>query len=305
MKNPFRIYEKFVGKNDCLVFNYFYMKILDLYCNRFIWKNLPPYIPPDFLEKTLFYRANAVFIYDKNADAFAVMKSNLTGIPDIYNIPDIREAYAVQGYLKDYTKENSVIIWDNHSRLPFYYTAVMYAQTLANAWATRDINMYTQRTPFVIKSNSQQRLTYANIGNEYDCLVPVIKVDDTVDLKNLDVLKLDSPWLVSNINIFINDTWSQVLTDLGYESNPVNKKERVISQEVNGNNGETEAQRNVGLDMRNRACDAINKLWGLNMSVEFNSKMPTSLNGFSPEDGVTNKGGEQREPLDNAGYGDS
>lgn len=305
MKNPFRMFEKFGDKGQNLVQTYFYTKILDLYCSRFKWNNLPKYIPPDFLEKTLFYRGNAVFIHDDNIDMFAVMKSNLTGLPDIYNIPDIRQAYAVNGYLKDYTKENSVIIWDNHSRMPFYYKAVMYAETLANAWNTRELNMFTHRTPFVIKSNSQQRLTYANIGNEYECLVPIIKVDDTVDLKNLDVLKLDSPWLVNNISVYINDTWSQVLTDLGYESNPINKKERVISQEVNGNNGETEGQRNVSLDMRKRACDAINKLWGLNMSVEFNSNMPTSLNGFSPEDGVVNKGGEQREPLDNPGNGDS
>ena len=77
----------------------------------------------------------------------------------------------------------------------------------------------------------------------------------------------------------------------------------MISQEVNGNNGETEGQRNVSLDMRKRACDAINKLWGLNMSVEFNSELPTMMNGFSPTGEPL--GGEQREPLDNPGNGDS
>ena len=291
MKNPFRKYENL---NDCkndIEFVYFYTKILEMFCNRFKWNNLPEYIPPYFLEQTLFFRANAAFIYDKNAEMFAVMKTNLTGLPDIYNIPSIREVYAVTGYLQDYTKDNSVLIWDNYSKFPFYYKAVMYAKILANAWKTREMNMFAQRTPFILKSPKDQKLSYAEIGSEYTNMIPIIRIDETIDMKNLEVLNLDSPWLVPGITTYMKDVWSQILTDLGYESNPVEKKERLITDEVAGNNGEAEANRNIGLDLRNRACNSVNKLWGLNLSVEFNSNMKTTLNVA---------GGDEDESLDNS-----
>lgn len=285
MGNPFRIYEnsKECGEHG-IEFMYYFTKIKNLFINRFRWIGLPDYIPPWFLEQTLFYRANAIFAHDKSVDMYGIFRGNLTGMPDIYNVPDIREVYATPGYLEEYDKEHSVIIWDNPSKLPFYYEAYMYARALANAWETREMNMFVQRTPFVIKSPEQMKLTYDIIGQQYQLKVPVIKINDSVDIKNLDVLNLDAPYLVTNITEYMNMVWSQLLTDLGYESNPINKKERLISQEVMGNNGETEAQRNVGLDLRIRACDAINKIFGLNVSVEFNSSLKTSLNGFDVMD---------------------
>ena len=73
---------------------------------------------------------------------------------------------------------------------------------------------------------------------------------------------------------------SQMLTDLGYESNPMTKRERLISGETQGNNGETEANRNIGLQLRKRACEQCNNLFGWDCDVEFNTELPTMINGF-------------------------
>ena len=278
MKNPFRKYENFKDhKTDEYAFNYFFFKILNLFCARVKWNGLPDYIPPNFLEMTLFYRGSALFLYDKDAEMYGVFNSAYTGMPDIYNIPDIREAHGVTGYTKEYAKNNSVIIWDNPTHIPFVNTAHLYASALANAWRTRELNMFVNRTPFILKSSTNERLTWANIGDQYECYVPMIKVSDELDLKNLDVLDLKAPWLVGNISDYIATMWSNVLTDLGFTNNQTFKKERAVTDEVHGNDGEIEGMRNVALDQRKRACHAINKLFGLNVSVEFNTTIDESM----------------------------
>ena len=70
---------------------------------------------------------------------------------------------------------------------------------------------------------------------------------------------------------------------MGFESNPIEKRERLVVGETQGNNGETEAMRNSGLVMRQRCADAMNRMWGLNVNVKFRSNLPSMVNGFIPD----------------------
>lgn len=286
MRHPLRVYKDDAAKGECSdrIWMHFYYKILNLYLVRFKYTGLPDYIPPQFMERVLFYRGVGAFIYDDVVDKFAFMRTALTGLPDIYDIPEIRQVYTANGYIEDYSKWDSVLVWDNPSALPWCYTAAMYADRLATAMKTIDTNLFAQRTPVVLACTVDERLTYESISDQYEAYVPIIRVDDTVDLDRIKTLKLDAPYVVDKIYAYMNTLWSQVLTDLGYESNPIDKKERLISQEVQGNNGETEGERHVALDMRRRAFDAINKVFGLNVQVEFNTELPTPLNGYGPYD---------------------
>ena len=301
MKHPLRVFEDKCNNVTDPQYYYYFQKIINLFTNRFKWNGLPDYIPPAFLEQTLFFNGRVAFIYDDVEEMFAVMNVNLTGMPDIYNVPDMRQVFAVTGYTETYGKDESVIIWDNPCASPFVITADLYAKQLANIWKTRDINILAQRTPIILKSTMEERLTWANVGNQYEMYVPMIKADTSLDMENIQALDLKAEWKAGALTELERLLWSQVLTDMGYESNPVDKKERLISQEVQGNNGETEGNRKLALNMRQRACEQINRLWGLNMSVEFNTELPTPLNGFSPyqkqEDSV--RGGGDGEPVDN------
>ena len=224
-----------------------------------------------------------MFIYDDVAEAYAFMKVALQGMPDIYNIPEGRTAFAPNGYIEEYGKEDSVILWDNPATLPFCYEAEMYACRLANVWKTKDINIFAQRTPVVLVSSSEQRLTFQTLGEQYANYVPILKVSDNVDLDRIKALNIGAPYIVDKLEEEIRAVKSSLLTSLGYESNPIEKRERLVVGETQGNNGETEANRNVGLDLRKRCANAMNELWGLNVDVRFNSKLPSMVNGFIPD----------------------
>lgn len=293
-KNPWRVYEDFEKtchsdgyESQMMDFNVlktiFFQNIYNIFLSRYVWEGLPKEIQPYYIESTMFWRASGVFIYDDVAEMYAFMKMALQGMPDIYNIPSGRTAFAPNGYIEEYGKENSVILWDNPSSLPFCYQAEMYACRLANVWKTKDINIFAQRTPVVLVSSSEQRLTFQTLGEQYANYVPVLKVSDNVDLDRMKALNIGAPYIVDKLEEEIRAVKSSLLTSLGYESNPVEKRERVVVGETQGNNGETEANRNVGLDLRKRCADAINDLWGLNVNVKFNSKLPSMVNGFIPD----------------------
>lgn len=300
MRNPFRVYENFKSDSCDMEEVYFFYKLKNLFLSSITYEGLPDEIQPFWVEEQLFYNPVVAFIYDDLVDMYAAMKVNLQGMPDIYGIPELRQVWAINGYLEYYGKENSVLMWN--SLAPFSYAKIarMYAKKLANIWRTIDVNIFAQRTPVVISAPDDMRLTYDNIGASYEANVPVIKTRDTVNLGLIKALKIDAPYVADKLQQQFKIILSQFLTDCGYESNPVEKRERLINGEVDGNNGETEGMRNSRLAPRIRAINACNELWGWNASVKFNSILPTSINGFIggqmvEETGETREG----EDLDN------
>lgn len=293
MKNPYRRFEPKISQNgiDHITW-YFYNQIMNLFINRFEWSDLPKEIEPYYIERVLFFDGLGAFIYDDVVNMYAFTKLNLSGSYDIYNIPTDRWAYANNGYLKEYGKNNSVIVWDSATAYPYANTALLYAEEMANVWRTRSLNMFAQRTPVALASSDEERLTYQVLGDEYSNYVPIIKVSDTLNLKGLQAISLNAPYVVDKLEDEISVLWGRVLTDLGYESNPAEKRERLISDEVAGNNGQAEANRNIGLGTRRRAADAFNNLFGANVSVRFRSDLPTPLN--RPDDFI-NEGGTGNE----------
>ena len=291
-KNPYRIFEPDLNKSqngrDYITF-YFFNQIMNLFINRFKWEGLPPEIEPFYIERVLFFDGLGSFIYDDVVDMFAFTKVNLSGTYDIYNIPTDRWAYANNGYLKEYGKTNSVIVWDSATAYPYCNSAMMYAEEMANVWRTRSINMFAQRTPVALASSDDEKVSYQVLGDEYANYVPIIKISDTLNLKNLQAISLSAPYVVDKLEDELTVLWSRVLTDLGYESNPSEKRERLISEEVAGNNGQAEAFRNIGLSLRQRAINACNKLFGWKASVTFRSELPTPLN--MPQNFVKDKEG--------------
>ena len=291
-KNPYRIFEPDLKKSengrDYITF-YFFNQIMNLFINRFKWEGLPPEIEPFYIERVLFFYGLGSFIYDDVVNMFAFTKVNLSGAYDIYNIPTDRWAYANNGYLKEYGKTNSVIVWDSATAYPYCNSAMMYAEEMANVWRTRSINMFAQRTPVALASSDDEKLSYQVLGDEYANYVPIVKISDTLNLKNLQAISLSAPYVVDKLEDELTVLWSRVLTDLGYESNPSEKRERLISEEVAGNNGQAEAFRNIGLSLRQRAINACNNLFGWKASVSFRSELPTPLN--MPQNFVKDKEG--------------
>ena len=61
---------------------------------------------------------------------------------------------------------------------------------------------------------------------------------------------------------------NEVFTDLGINNANMDKKERMVANEVTANDEQVKASEDVMLKVREEACRQINRIFGLNISVK-------------------------------------
>lgn len=265
--------------------NSYYMylwRLMDLGMSVFTWKNLPEGIDERMLEYWLLMNGLCVFFYDEDLksstladnnapDGYAVLQCMIAGQWDMYNYPKERMAYAVNGLNVQLNEKNSVIIFNDYLRVPMVPTIQLYAQRLAEIDRTIDVNVMNQKSPKVIRCKDKQRLTMKNLAMQVDGNVYWVFADKNLDLDDIEILDLTAPYVANELQVLKKQYWSEACSFLGIESSPSEKRERLVSGEASSAMANIEAQRFTRLNARKQACEKINKLFGLEVDVEFRS----------------------------------
>ena len=254
-------------------------RLTELAISMFEWKNLPDTCDERFLELTLFTNGYAVFfkdedlsrtgLNDSNTGSYLALPVATNGRWNVYNIPTKRMAYASNGYNKNLDVNNSVLIYNNLLHTNSINISRTYARRLYNLDRIVDVNANAQKTPVLILANEQQRLTMLQVYQKWDGNEPVIFGDRDLDMKLVQALRTDAPYIADKIQALKTELWNEVLTYLGISNISFQKKERMISDEVLRNQGGTIASRYSRLNARRQAADRINKMFGLNIEVNF------------------------------------
>lgn len=263
-------------RNDSTFIDY-NQQLTELALNVFEWINLPDTVDERYLEYNLFYKGYCLYFRDEIIGDMC-LPCTIGGELDVYTIPIMRQAFAVNGYQKFCYPNDSVIIFNNYLHTPTAYTVERYALRCAAIQRIIDVNVNAQKTPILITCSEQQRLTMENVFMQYDGNKPVIFAADTFDADQIKVLKTDAPYVSDKLKILQHQTWNEALTFLGIENSNEDKRERLVSSEVGSNYGNVEAQRNVMLNSRKNACEKINKLFGTSISVRFRSNVDSKVN---------------------------
>lgn len=262
--------------NDLTYIDY-YNRLKEMCLNVFEWKNLPPSIDERFLEMTLFEKGYAVYFNDVVMGNLALTCA-IGGGFDVYRVPINRRAYANNGYNKNLTNKDSVLIYNNFLRTPTASTIRLFAERLCEVERTININVKSQKTPVLILSNEQQRQSMKIIYQQFDGNEPVIYGDNSLEMSQIQVLKTDAPLIADKLQVIKNQIWNEALTFCGIENSNADKKERLVADEVGSNYGNIEAQRNVMLNARRQAVEKINAMFGTNIEVNFRSNLLTMVN---------------------------
>lgn len=247
----------------------YYNRLMELSMSMFEWKNLPDTVDERYLELGLFSSGCMVFFKD---DVIGELALNMTyqGGFDIYGEPTKRRAYSrYNQFQTTLDKDNSVIIWNNMLRTNSALDVQMFAYRLYNLDRIVDINANAQKTPVLITCDEKQKLTMKNLYMQYEGNYPVIFGDSNLDIKSLSVLKTDAPFVSDKIYDLKIKIWNEALTYLGISNINTTKKERMITDEVIRNQGGTIASRYSRLESRRRAVKKINKMFGLNITVDY------------------------------------
>lgn len=248
----------------------YFNRLMELSISMFEWKNLPSTCDVRYLELALFMNGSAVFFQDDVLEDYVALDVICSGRLDVYGNPVLRRAYSrYNNYQKLLKGNNSVIIWNNYTRTNSVLDVEMFAKRLYNLDRIIDVNANAQKTPVLIKCDETQRLTMLNVYKEYDGNSPVIFGDKALNSNGLDVLSTGAPYVADKLYTLKTQIWNEALTYLGISNINVQKKERLITDEVTRNQGGTIASRYSRLESRREAARKINDIFGLNIEVNY------------------------------------
>lgn len=268
LKNKIDNFLSSLVKNEVTYAEY-YDTIKEMAITRFEWKNVPEEIDVRFLELMLFERGAVVWFYDDVVEKYICLPFAQKKGFTIYRVPLLRQAYAVTGANWDLSEKDSVIIYNNVLRTNNVRMCEMYSLRLAQFDRTIDVNINAQKTPVLIRCDEKERLSLQNLYMKYEGGQPVIYGDRNLSATPLDSINTQAPFVADKIYELKTQVWNELLTRLGISNISYQKRERMITDEVIRGQGGTVAERYSGLLMRQKACDEINKMFGLNISVDY------------------------------------
>ena len=145
----------------------------------------------------------------------------------------------------------------------------LFAKRLSELDRIMEVNTNAQKTPVLISCDEKQRLALENVYMKYSGNQPVIYGDKNLNPNVLKAIVTNAPYVADKLYQLKTQIWNEALTYLGISNVNMTKKERMISDEVIRNQGGTIASRYSRLEMRRKACEEINKMFGLDIWCDY------------------------------------
>jgi hypothetical protein len=244
-------------------------RLTELAICMFEWKNLPASIDQRYLELHLFETGCMVY-FDDDILGNLCLDCIANGRLGVYGDPILRRAYSgYNNYQKLLKESNSVIIWNNYLHTNSILDVKMFAKRLYNIDRIIDVNANAQKTPVLVQGTEKQRLTLLNLYKEFDGNAPFIFGDKNLDLSALKSIQTGAPYVCDKLYQLKTQIWNEALTYLGISNINIQKKERLITDEVTRNQGGTIASRYSRLESRRQAVKKINDMFGTNIEVNY------------------------------------
>lgn len=246
----------------------------------FTWKNLDKYAGTGasrFLELSLYEEGRGVFIKDDEL-GYLALKVNPSDKLNVYNLPTKVMAWSI-GYNKMYNFDNVVYIINNELEKPTREFMELFAYRLYETERTIDINLQAQKTPVLIEGDTKTILTLKNVYMQYSGNIPFIFGNKQFDISNkLNVLKTDAPYIIDKLDVHKHQIFNDALTVLGIDNANTDKKERLITNEVESNEQLITYYLNCFYKTRKKACEQIKEKFGLDIDIELNKDIIDLLN---------------------------
>ena len=299
-----------LGKNNRdIIFDYFFKSLLSKCDSLFEWQNLPETINENFLNSCLFLNGYTAF-FEKGGSLHANI-GGLGGKPDenYYNTRFIL-ANPILGNAEFEIGKACEIMYNTASdhqllNLTTSQTGGLYTLIYTSATMLTDnvlsinsaqINSRVQSV-FRADNDGQAQSAKAFLERQYSGEPFSIVTSD--ELQKFDVLNLATDTgdnlthLIELHQHIIADFYNQI----GITTTPYQKKERLITDEINSIDKMTACTLSAMLSAREEACEKINKMFGTNISVKL-SDFLTVPRGTSEEREKEETGETEEKPTE-------
>lgn len=238
--------------------------------NEFEWKGLPEGIEERYLENLLFEYGKALFFRDPGM-SYMCLQAQQGAQLNVYGEPLNWNAIGLN-YNKPYKADKCVLIENNKLRIATKDFVMFYVNKLAEAERTMDVNIKACKTPIIFAVDDKDVLTFKRLFQQVDGNVPAIFADKNLNIDSIQAFDTKASFMGNELMDYKTSVENELLTFLGINNLPTDKKERLITDEANSNNQLIESFFELQQEARQRAADKINEMYGLNVTVERRQK---------------------------------
>lgn len=259
------------------------------------WTGLPEYINPKYPEQTLYEQGMCVMMKPDNQDNLYLLPVKYQSLTlDPYGDPSSWEAYAVQGTRlanaingKKLNADNSVLIWNDPKRRPTFPYVREIVRKMVNLEATIDVNMLVQQFPMIFSCTNNELLNAKNLYQKIVDHEPMVFTNR--DYRNgeipVEVINPGVPFLGDQLSDQYAVYDNRILEYFGIDHIPVEKKERMLTGEVDVSGAKCAIVRKARLDQRKRACENMKEVFGIEVSVDYDDSEVRKLTQMQDNNG--------------------
>lgn len=268
-----------------------YRFLINIWKSRFHWDVAG--IPSETIESIYMSHGGCAFVYDNVIGNIVPMRWTTNGIMNVYDEPSRLVCDSING-MYHWNGENFVFGFSNADHSIPLNTIIYYAHRIYEVVRTTDINLDNQKTPKILKSTTNKRLSLNNIVSKIENFISYIEVKE--DLGDaLSVLDLSSPYIGDKLADHYNNYMDRFLTFCCIDNSAEDKKERLISLEAESQLKLVQMLRRDELRRRKKVCRDIEGRWGIPASVEWiGGESIGSIYDNSPRVGFRDDDGNDR-----------
>lgn len=268
---------KLIGSqlNNFKTYEMYKRQLLTLAENVFEFTNLPEFIDVSYLNKQLLRKGCIAFFKDEVMGVIALPFTSV-GTLDIYGRPKTIQVISMNGYTRVLHQGEFIIMYDNNGRYPLWLDIIQYAERLALATRTIDINIAQQKTPRIWKTKQEKEQSLKALLNNVDSFENLVATYEDLDLDDIQAVLEPAPYVADKLDMNKDKIYNEFLRLIGIANLSYQKKERNIRDEITAMQGGTVASRYSRFEPRQKAVEQINKKFGTNIEVKYYDGLPTS-----------------------------
>lgn len=284
-------------KNDVAFINWM-VYLTNLYLNAFEFQGLPDTVNERFLFETLYWDGKCLFFNDAEMGYLALPCAGEGGLNVYWEYTKYR-AISNQ-YNKTYNyPDDCVLIRGNQLCYPPLFMLESWAARIADAERTIDVYAKTMKRPWLLTGEYDDKLTMKVLTDEIESNELVIAGSKRLsnELTRAYPNSTDGPGLLA-LWRHKHELLDECLTWMGINNANTEKRERLISQEVESNNQLIQLNKDTVLDWLKFACEEIGERFGITVTVDLKHDY---IKEQMQQDAQMMKGGQNEQVHNNSG----
>lgn len=249
------------------IYHYYRNRLISMALSQFIW-DFGDITTCDrlFFEKKLLFEGKAALLQPIGTDMWLSLGYVSDGQLDVYGYPT--KIRGVGYNSANIETENWLMLYDNVTRQSLMEGIDLYAGLLWEQHMTYRANLKHQNKPYIVSGTKNQELSFRNFFTRLVGFQPYFMVKRKEDLDAISVFKTDVPYNGKELLECLKVLWAEAITMLGIApSDGIDKKERLITDEVAFDKEEYIIARNARELTRKEFCNKFNKMFDKNISV--------------------------------------